>query len=85
MDVSDALKAMSCIDELFDGSPSSRDRAIRLTNELLERPEQFWDTYFDAASANDPIRIEAEALIRSGIVTDRTTFAELPAILAEQQ
>lgn len=85
MEVEEALKWMTVIEESFDGSQSSRDRVIRLINELLERPEEFVDTYFDAIGADDPVRRRAEALIRSGIVTSATTFAELPAILAGQQ
>ncbi len=58
MTVEDALKAFTAIAGLYDGTPESGERIVRLTRELIERPETFWERYFEVVNENpnDPIQ-----------------------------
>lgn len=85
MTVEEASVAMAAIETLYDGSRLSAYKVERLKQILIESPEHFWDSYFNAVQKNDPLRQLAQGLLMSGAVTSATTFAALPAILAERQ
>jgi hypothetical protein len=81
MTTEDALKAMSAVENLFDGSEQSAEAVAQLAIELVERPETFWEMFFDSVNEDDPTRREAKRLIEFGIVDGSTTFAELHDVL----
>lgn len=83
MEVTEALRMFTAIENMFDGSQSSADRVQRLTKALIENPSEFLDTYLDTTNSDDPIRIKAEAMIRSGQITDETTFSQLRNMMRE--
>lgn len=84
MTIDDALKVMSSIDGQNDGSETRMAIAEALHHKLLEDPETFWELFWESVSRAAPnhIREQAERLIRSGAVTEETTFSDIPAILA---
>jgi hypothetical protein len=75
MDQKDKQMAFAKIAELEQGGAWRQRQGRRLRKILEKNPQEFWPTYFDAVNQPDP---EAAALMRSGTVTERTTFAELP-------
>lgn len=84
MTVDDALIAMARTDELDDGTDARAVIVEALHRKLLEDPENFWDAFFEALNElrPDPVREVAERLLRSGAVTEDTTIADIPVILA---
>ena len=84
MTVDDALKAMATIDGEYDGTEARAVIVEALHWHLLESPEDFWEFYFETMNAAylNPYRLLAERLLRSGAVTEETTFGDIPALLA---
>ena len=84
MTVEDALKAMTAIDGQNDGSDARMALAEALYLKLLEDPENFWEFFWESVNARQPshARELSERLLRSGAVTEATTFDDIPAILA---
>lgn len=84
MTVDDALKAMAAIDGQNDGSNMRKALVEILYRKLLDDPENFWETYFEAMSETRPndYREQAKRLLRSGVVTEDTTFGDIPTIIA---
>lgn len=78
MTIDEALRAVAVIESLYDGTEASKDKIVRLVNELIERPEMFWQRYLEIH--NPPSQL-AIALINSGAVDDQTTFADLKRIM----
>lgn len=84
MTVDDALRAMATIDGQNDGSEARMVLVEALHRKLLENPETFWEFFWESVIAATPnhVREQAERLLRSGVVTEETTFDDIPAILA---
>lgn len=87
MKVESAVQMMGVIQSQYDGTELSAQRVKHLTKVLLENPETFWDEYWSTVTADedDPIRKQAEAMIRSGTIDDTTTFSQLRKILQDAQ
>jgi hypothetical protein len=81
MTIEDALKAMACIEGLYDGTQKGAEMIGRLVVELIERPDTFWEVYFETVSADNPTRKQAETLMRGGKITPATTFGQALHIL----
>jgi hypothetical protein len=85
MTIDDALVAMARSEELLDGTEARAVIVESLYRTLLESPEDFWESFFDALNSfrDDPTRELAERLVRSGAVHGLTNLADLKDILAE--
>jgi hypothetical protein len=74
---------MAAIDGQHDGTAARMVLVEALHRHLLEDPENFWDFWFETLNAqHNHYREIAERLLRSGVVNDDTTFADIPAIVA---
>jgi hypothetical protein len=81
MTTDDALRMMCALDAQEDGTEETAGRVALLRHVLTTQPEIFWECYWHQTTASDPTRRKTEELIRSGVVTERTTFGELAEIL----
>ena len=81
------VEGLNLIVELYrrgDASEEKAMEAVNLAEVLLYDHENFYERFFDVVGASDnPVRVKAEQLLRTGKVTTETTFGELPGILAE--
>ncbi|HWZ50200.1 MAG TPA: hypothetical protein VNW54_01930 [Granulicella sp.] len=82
MTIDDALKTMARIDDLHDGTEARAELVKVLHERLIADPESFWDEFFSALEVGNPVRTQAERLLRSGAVTPETAIGDLGAILA---
>jgi hypothetical protein len=78
MTVEDAVQMMGVLESLHDGTPRSAERIKRLNWVLLKEPSQFWDDFWDAVNADDPIRKHAEEQLRQ--LGPDATFADMQRI-----
>ena len=86
MKVEEALRAMTTIDGLYDGTPERGAFVVDMHRKLIQNPSGFWDALFERLCCDSPSpeRQTAERLLRSGAVTETTTFGEIAAILAAE-
>jgi hypothetical protein len=82
MKVDDAIAAMARVDELHDGTEARAELVKKLHERLIEDPEGFWDFFFETMEADNPVRAQAERLLRSGAVNAQTSIGDLGAVLA---
>ena len=75
MTLDDAVRAMSVIEGLRDGSGANAVIVQALNRKLLEDPENFWEFYFETLNAAhpNPYSALAERLLRGGTVSEATT------------
>jgi hypothetical protein len=78
----DALKAAACIEGIERSTRSGRRIARYLRGVLEQHPQWFWSEYFEMLSCENPVTIQSERLVNSGVVDSETTVDELPGILA---
>ncbi|MDP9038402.1 MAG: hypothetical protein M3O02_03885 [Acidobacteriota bacterium] len=85
MNVEDALKAMSCIDQQHDGTEARAVIVDALHRKLLEAPETFWDAFFEVWDTLRPnnTRDLAERLLRTGAVHGLTTLGDAASVLKD--
>lgn len=64
------------------GAGAYRRRTAKRLRRLLERePDQFWQSFLEVTDyESNPLRVEVDALLRTGRVTPSTTFSELQAL-----
>ena len=77
----DKQMALAKIAELENGGAWQRRVARRLRKTLENNPSEFWPSYLD--TINQP-SVEIAVLMRSGTVTETTTFADLPKLLKRE-
>jgi hypothetical protein len=79
-------QAMGVIEKQNDGSEARALIVEALKEKLIKDPDSFWNYYIDVMneSAGDPFGALAEQLLRTGKVTDNTTYGELYKILAAE-
>lgn len=84
MTTDEAVKLMATIDALYDGTEERMALVKKLHSTLIEAPDTFLETFYEALNGENGnhYRDLAERLLRSGAVTEETTFGDIDAIMA---